>query len=87
MVILLRMKTAISLPDELFERIERRAAELGLSRSEFFQQAARAFLEQQRDDDVSAALDAVFGDDPERGRLDELLGQMQWISVGRDEWE
>jgi len=29
------MKTAISVPDETFDQAERRAAELGMSRSEF----------------------------------------------------
>lgn len=38
------MKTAISLPDETFERVERAAAKLGISRSEFFARAASRYL-------------------------------------------
>jgi metal-responsive CopG/Arc/MetJ family transcriptional regulator len=39
------MKTAISLPDDIFERATKQAAELGISRSEFFARAARRYLD------------------------------------------
>jgi len=39
------MKTAISLPDETYEQATRQAAELGISRSEFFARAARSYLD------------------------------------------
>lgn len=38
------MKTAISVPDETFDRATRRARELGMSRSEFFATAAVRYL-------------------------------------------
>jgi metal-responsive CopG/Arc/MetJ family transcriptional regulator len=40
------MKTAISLPDDTYEEATRQAAELGISRSEFFARAARMYLEE-----------------------------------------
>ena len=40
------MKTAISVPDDTFERATRQAAELGISRSEFFTRAARRYLDE-----------------------------------------
>lgn len=40
------MKTAISLPDDTYEQASRRAAELGISRSEFFARAARRYLDE-----------------------------------------
>jgi len=40
------VKTAISLPDDTFEQATRQAAELGISRSEFFARAARSYLDQ-----------------------------------------
>jgi antitoxin MazE6 len=57
------MKTAISVPDETFEQATRKAAELGISRSEFFARAARRYLDelasrsltQQVDDALRAA--------------------------------
>jgi metal-responsive CopG/Arc/MetJ family transcriptional regulator len=39
------MKTAISLPDDTYEQATRKAAELGISRSEFFARAARRYLD------------------------------------------
>ena len=57
------MKTAISVPDETFEQATKQAAELGISRSEFFARAARRYLDelasrsltQQVDDALHAA--------------------------------
>ena len=57
------VKTAISVPDDTFEQASQRAAELGISRSEFFARAARRYLDelaarsltQQVDDALRAA--------------------------------
>lgn len=57
------MKTAISVPDEIFEQATRQATELGISRSEFFARAAHRYLDelashsltQQVDDALHAA--------------------------------
>jgi metal-responsive CopG/Arc/MetJ family transcriptional regulator len=40
------MKTAISVPDDIFEQATRQAAELDISRSEFFARAARRYLDE-----------------------------------------
>lgn len=40
------MKTAISIPDDTFERASRRAHDLGMSRSEFFARAAARYLDE-----------------------------------------
>jgi hypothetical protein len=39
------VKTAISVPDDTYEQATRQAAELGISRSEFFARAARIYLD------------------------------------------
>ncbi|MBB5790054.1 CopG family transcriptional regulator [Jiangella mangrovi] len=60
------MKTAISLPDETFERATQRAAELGMSRSEFFARAAEQYLRHLDDASLTAQIDAILdrtGDD------------------------
>lgn len=54
------MKTAISLPDETFEAATRRAAELGISRSEFFALAARHYLEQLDSASVTSSIDEAL---------------------------
>ena len=58
------MKTAISLPDETFARVERAAAKLGVSRSEFFRSAAERWLADLEGEDITAAINAALeGDD------------------------
>jgi hypothetical protein len=39
------VKTAISVPEQTFERAERYAQELGISRSEFYSRAAARYLD------------------------------------------
>lgn len=61
------MKTAISLPDETYEQATRQAAELGISRSEFFARAARRYLDELAEESltqqIDEALEALGGDD------------------------
>lgn len=56
------MKTAISVPDETFEKASRRAHELGVSRSEFFSRAATRYLDEldaeSITDQINQAVDA-----------------------------
>jgi metal-responsive CopG/Arc/MetJ family transcriptional regulator len=56
------MKTAISLPDETFERVEAAARQLGVSRSEFFAHAAERWLADLDDHETTEAInDAIAG--------------------------
>lgn len=61
------MKTAISVPDETFEQVERSAKSLGVTRSEFYARAARYYLEhleqESLTDEINAALALVDDDD------------------------
>jgi len=54
------MKTAISLPDDTFERVDRAAKQVGLSRSEFFARAAERWLAALEDDWTTAAIDSAL---------------------------
>ena len=80
------MKTAISIPDPLFSAAERLAKRLGLSRSELFQRALQAFLQEHSNDGVTEALDKIYGSSPEDGTLDPRLEQLQVASLPKDEW-
>ena len=55
------------MPDETFAQAKRKAAELGISRSEFFARAARRYLDELASrsltHEVNAALQAAGGDD------------------------
>ena len=54
------MKTAISVPDETFHRVERRVAELGISRSEFYSTAATRYLDQLDGEMVTRHIDEAL---------------------------
>lgn len=54
------MKTAISLPDETYERASRRAIALGMSRSEFFARAAERYLDELDAGSITARIDAAL---------------------------
>lgn len=80
------MKTAISLPDSLFEAAERLAGRMGISRSELFQRAMQAFLREHRDEGVTEALNHVYGLGSEEAHLDPVLEQLQLVSLPKEEW-
>jgi predicted transcriptional regulator len=56
------MKTAVSVPDDLFERVDRLARREGRSRSEVYRAALREYLARHAPDEVTAALDLVVGE-------------------------
>jgi len=60
------MKTAISVPDPVFARVEEAAGQLGVSRSEFFRRAAERYLTELDDDTTTSEIDAaIAGSGPE----------------------
>ena len=54
------MKTAISVPDETFERVEQAAKRLGVSRSEFYARAAQSWLDALEDEDTTNAINSAI---------------------------
>ena len=54
------MKTAISLPDDTFRRVEDAARRMGVSRSEFFARAAERWLDALQDDGTTAEIDRAI---------------------------
>ncbi len=56
------MKTAISVPDPIFERVDAAARRLGISRSEFYATAARRWADELERHDITEQIDAVLID-------------------------
>ncbi len=85
-VILKPMKTAVSMPDEVFEQAERCAKKLGISRSELVTRALRRFLEDEQASAIRASYDAAFGSDAgeddartlRRKATRHALAKVQW---------
>jgi metal-responsive CopG/Arc/MetJ family transcriptional regulator len=80
------MKTAISLPDVMFEAADRLARRLGMSRSELVQRALLQYLKDHNQAGVTEALNAVYAEDPADGRVDPLLAKLQGASLPREDW-
>ena len=78
------MKTAISLPDDLFESADVLAERLGLSRSELYATAVAEYLAKHRGEDVTSRLNEVFADEP--SGIDPALRSAQSRSVSAAEW-
>jgi metal-responsive CopG/Arc/MetJ family transcriptional regulator len=54
------MKTAISVPNDIFENATRAAAALGMSRSEFFARAAERYLQQIEAESLTREIDTAL---------------------------
>ena len=82
------MKTAISLPDELFTRAERAAASRGVSRSQLYATAVARYLdelgENQEIRDIDEAL-ASAGYRVDASLADAGLGRLSALTQG-DDW-
>jgi metal-responsive CopG/Arc/MetJ family transcriptional regulator len=81
------MKTAISVPDEVFDQVETQTAELGISRSEFFTRAARQYLDKLEEasltQQIDAAIDVAGADDS--GSAAAAAGRA-FLTAVDDEW-
>lgn len=80
------MKTAISIPDPLFDAAERLASQLGISRSELFQIAVKALLDEHEGEGITEALNAVYGTGGEEEHLDAVLERLQSASLPSEDW-
>ena len=84
------MKTAISLPDDLFERGERLAKRLGISRSELYRRALASFVTDHEGEALTAELDSLYEEEAADSQLDPVIEAMQGASLvcdrNEDEW-
>ncbi len=81
------MKTAVSIPDSLFEAADTLAERMGISRSLLYQRAVEQYLKAQGQDVIRESLDEVYGSE-DTGRLDPAIEFLQERSIdsGQDDW-
>jgi metal-responsive CopG/Arc/MetJ family transcriptional regulator len=77
------MKTAISIPDSIFEQAEEAAKELKMSRGEFYTTALREFLYEKQSEQIIERLNQVY--DQEASMLDPMLVRLQASSLPVEE--
>lgn len=78
------MKTAISIPEELFESAEQFARGRGMSRSELYATALRHYLGEHRGEMISERLDEIYSG--ESDGLDPAISSLQTRSLPEDDW-
>jgi hypothetical protein len=78
------MKTAVSIPDDLFVEADDLARRLGVPRSRLFADALAAYLAAHRRSGVTAALDELYADQP--STLDPGLAALQARSLPPEDW-
>ncbi|NEQ67305.1 MAG: ribbon-helix-helix domain-containing protein [Symploca sp. SIO2D2] len=78
------MKTAISLPDSVFEEAEALAQQLGLSRSELYTKALETYLKKYNRNQILHQLNQVYSN--ESSELDPVVARMQFMSLDREDW-
>lgn len=78
------MKTAISIPDEVFQAAEKTARSEGISRSKLYTRAVRHYLRKQRRKNVKEQLNAIYSD--EGAEIDPMLGHLQFSVIAREKW-
>jgi metal-responsive CopG/Arc/MetJ family transcriptional regulator len=78
------MKTAISVPDDLFRTAETAARRLRVSRSKLYATALAEFLERQQASVVTERLNQVYARRP--AKLDPALHRAQLKSIQKESW-
>ncbi len=79
------MKTAVSIPDDIFEKAERLARRTRRSRSEVFSAALREYVARHSPDEITdainAAIDELGGDE-----LDPFVAEASRRILEKTEW-
>ena len=78
------MKTAVSLPDDLFRLADAAARRLRVSRSELYAQAIAEFLKNQDGNAITERLNEVYSRRP--AKLDPALHRAQLKNLKKEAW-
>jgi metal-responsive CopG/Arc/MetJ family transcriptional regulator len=78
------MKTAISIPDKLFQAADEFAGRVGISRSELYSKAVDEYLAANRFQGVREQLNHVYAN--ANSKLDPQDALLQSDSIEREDW-
>ncbi|MBT8486121.1 MAG: hypothetical protein HKO59_03175 [Phycisphaerales bacterium] len=76
------------MPDDLFERADRLAQRMELSRSELYQRALREFVAEHDEEAVTETLNRLHDqrEKDEPGSLDRVSDRLRHVWLDVDEW-
>ena len=77
-------KTAIAVPEEILEEVDRAARERGESRSRFISRVLRLAVRARRDAEVTRRLDALFGDESVREEQRREAHELAQLGINWD---
>jgi metal-responsive CopG/Arc/MetJ family transcriptional regulator len=77
------MKTAISIPNHVFDEAEKLAQRLGMSRSELYANAVSEYLREYKSEGITEKLNEVY--QQESSGLDIVSRALQFASLQKDE--
>ena len=78
------MKTAISIPDEIFKRADRLARRLGISRSQLYSHAVEDYVKKRRPESITKAMNRVVDEvGPSDG---DFVSSAAYEVLRRTEW-
>jgi len=78
------MKTAISIPNSIFEAAEKLAKRFGISRSQLYANVATEYLRHHQKDGVTEKLNEIY--EKESSELAPICHALQFSSLQKDEW-
>ena len=78
------MKTAISIPDKVFESAEKLSKSLGQSRSQLYTNAINIYITKHQKDNLTEKLNEIYK--LEDSKLDTNLASFQYKSLPKDKW-
>lgn len=78
------MKTAISIPDEIYHTADQLAKRFGMSRSELYARAVSDYINAHKNEGVTKALNRIYA--KEKSEIDPVINVMQLSSLPKDSW-
>lgn len=78
------MKTAISVRDKLFQRVDKFAKRKKMTRSQLFSDAVEEYLDKREKVDVTANLNEIYSN--EDSSIDPIMLRMALMSLPKEEW-
>jgi len=78
------LKTAISIPENIFLQADETAKVLGLNRSRLYTAAIAEFLAKYREDNVKAKLNEIYAN--ENSQVDPIFTKTQMMGLAKEDW-
>jgi metal-responsive CopG/Arc/MetJ family transcriptional regulator len=78
------MKTAVSIPNDIYDSAEKLATHLGKSRSQLYAQALKNYMQEQNDEAITSKLNEIYSNI--ESSIDPGLKKLQTHAIPKEEW-